>query len=84
MISEYCRELEILPKGSIKTKKIKNRSYYYLVYRDDNRVITKYLGKDESSLAHVKEQLTRRKQVEEIIKKLKEEKAQIKKLEAAL
>lgn len=41
-------ELEIskLPKGSIKKRKIGNRFYYYLQYRDNNKVIHKYLGKN--------------------------------------
>lgn len=84
MIAEYSRELETLPKGSIKPKKVKDKIYYYLIFRDGDKVITKYVGKDEKSLIPVQEQLVRRKQVEEIIKKLKEEKAQIKKLEAVL
>jgi len=46
--------------------------------------VSKYIGKDEESLIAVREQLTRRSQIEEIIKKLKEEKAQIKRLEAML
>ena len=46
--------------------------------------MSKYIGKDEESLIAVREQLARRSQIEEIIKKLKEEKAQIKKLEAML
>lgn len=84
MIVEYSRELETLSKGSIKPKKVKGKIYYYLTFRDGDKVITKYLGKDEESLTHIREQLARRKQVEKIIKKLKEEKIQIKKLEAVL
>ena len=72
--------------GSIRKKtQIKNgKTYYYLYYRDGKKVVSKYIGKDEESLITVREQLTRRSQIEEIIKKLKEEKAQIKKLEAML
>ena len=84
MIAEYNRELETLPKGSIKPKKVKGKVYYYLTFRDGDKVITKYVGKDEESLITIREQLARRKQVEEIIKKLKEERVQIKKLEAVL
>lgn len=84
MIAEYSRELQTLPKGSIKPKKVKDKIYYYLIFRDGDKVITKYVGKDEESVIPVRAQLARRKQVEEIIKKLKEEKAQIKKLEAVL
>lgn len=84
MIAEYSRELKALPKGSIKSRKVKDKSYYYLTFRDGDKVITKYVGKDEKFLVSIREQLARRKQVEEILKKLKEEKAQIKKLEAVL
>ena len=84
MIIEYNRELKTLPKGSIKPKKEKDKIYYYLIFRDGDKVITKYVGKDEASLISLREQLVRRKQIDEIIKKLKEEKTQIKKLEAIL
>lgn len=84
MIIEYKRELDTLPRGKI-TPKIKNgKTYYYLYYRDGKKVVSKYIGKDEESLIVVREKLIRRNQIEEIIKKLKEEKAQIKKLEAIL
>ena len=84
MIAEYRRELESLPKGSIKPKRVKDKTYYYLAYREGDKIITKYLGKDEAFLLSVREQLARRKQIEEIIKKLREEKTQIKRLEAIL
>lgn len=48
------------------------------------KVVSKYIGKNEDSLTSIREGLTRRSQIEEIMKKLKEEKAQIKKLEAML
>lgn len=84
MITEYNRELEALPKGSIKAKTVKDNVYYYLTYRNGDKVVTKYVGKDEEILKVLQEQLARRKQIEEILKKLKEERLQIKKLEAIL
>ncbi len=84
MLSAYIGELKILPKGSIKAKKSGNKVYYYLVFRDGDKVVTRYIGKDEESLRPIREQLERRKQVEEIIKKLKAENKQIKKMEAVL
>lgn len=84
MISAYNQELKTLPKGSIKTKKAGNRVYYYLIFRDGYKVVTKYVGKDEESLISIKEKLKRRKQIEEIIKKLKAENIQIEKFEAIL
>ncbi len=84
MLSAYNQELETLPKGTLNAKKIGNKIYYYLIFRDGGKVVTKYVGKDEESLIPIREQLERRKQVEEMIKKLKAEKIQIKKLEAVL
>ena len=84
MIIEYTKELETLPKGKITPKTVNGKTYYYLYYRDGKKVVSKYIGKDEESLMTIREGLARRSQVEEIIKKLKEEKGQIKKLEAML
>lgn len=84
MITEYKKELEALPRGKITPKTVNGKTYYYLYYRDRKKVVSKYICKDEESLSVLREQLIRRSQIEEIIKKLKEEKAQIKKLEAML
>ncbi|MBO5046467.1 MAG: hypothetical protein J6C93_06315 [Clostridia bacterium] len=84
MINEYTKELETLPKGKITPKTVNGKTYYYLYYRDGKKVVSKYVGKDEESLIAIREGLARRSQIEEIVKKLKEEKAQIKKLEAML
>ncbi len=84
MIAEYTRELDALPKGSVKTKNVSGRVYYYLVYRNGNKVVSKYIGKDEDSVKVISEQIVRRKQVEEILKRLTEEKSQIEKMEALL
>ena len=84
MIAEYQVELKTLPKGSIRIKKNRERVYYYLSFRDGKRVATKYIGKDEESIAPIREKLERRKQVEEILKMLSGEYEQIKKMEAVL
>ncbi len=84
MISEYEKELESLPKGSIKTKVIGNNCYYYLNYRDGKKVVSKYIGKDESNIEFIKDQLAKRHHIELMIKHLKSEQLQIKKLEAIL
>lgn len=84
MIIEYTNELETLPRGKITPKTVNGKTYYYLYYRDGKKVVSKYIGKNEDSLTSIREGLTRRSQIEEIMKKLKEEKAKIKKLEAML
>lgn len=84
MISEYTKELGTLAKGKITPKMINGRRYYYLYYRDGKKVVSKYIGNDEERLTAVREQLERRRQIEELLKMLKEERLQIKKLEASL
>ena len=84
MINEYMNELKSLPKGKIIPKLINGKIYYYLYYREGKKVISKYIGKDENNLIAINEQLIRRNQIERIIKKLKEEREKIKKLEVML
>ncbi len=84
MIEQYVKELENLPKGKITPKIVNGKTYYYLYFRNGGKIISKYIGKDEGDLILLREQLARRCQVEEMIKKLKEERAKIKKLEAML
>lgn len=84
MIAEYMRELETLPKGSVKQKIVNGNVYYYLVFRNETKIVSKYIGKDDKSVAIIKEQILRRKQVEEILKRLMEEKDKIEKMEAIL
>ena len=84
MLSEYIKELKSLPKGKITPKIVNGKTYYYLYYRDGKKVVSKYIGKDCEKLTSISDQLTRRRQIEEIIRKLEEEKKKIKKMEAML
>ncbi|MDO5448624.1 MAG: hypothetical protein Q4F70_03345 [Clostridia bacterium] len=73
MISAYEDELATLPKGYISIKHINNGEYFYLQFRDGKKVTSKYLGKDEKSIADIKAQLERRAQIEEVLSALREE-----------
>lgn len=83
MIDAYQEELDRLPQGSITAKTISGKRYYYLSYRSDGKVVTKYLGKEEA-LGAIRDKLDRRAQIESILKSLREEQAKIKKMEALL
>ena len=83
MIDAYQEELDRLPRGSITVKTISGKRYYYLSYRSDGKVVSKYLGKEEA-LGAIKDRLDRRAQIESILKSLREEQAKIKKMEALL
>ena len=84
MLERYEKELSLLPKGKITPKITKANTYYYLKYREGQKVCAKYIGMNEENIALVKEQLERRKVVERIVKELKEEQAKIKKMEAII
>lgn len=78
--SSYENQLERLPKGSVQKKVQNGKVYYYLAFRDSNRVITKYIGGD-SEAKKIKEQVEKRKHAVAMIKKIKEE---LKRIEKAL
>lgn len=62
---KYQNELKRLPKGSISVKEIGNNNYYYLAFRKKEKVIFKYLGKEDSiKLNQIEEQLRKRKDLE--------------------
>lgn len=66
------KNLEVLPKGNIKERKIAGKNYYYLQYRMGKKIVHKYLGKNRP---------------DNLIKQIKERKvlkAELKKVDEAL
>jgi len=64
MIDEsYSRLLRIweLPRGSISKKRINNHNYYYLQYRNGNKIFSRLLKKDE--LVVLRKQVNERKKL---------------------
>lgn len=82
MQSRYRQEIDQLPKGSLYLRKINQQQYYYLNYREKNKVVAKYLGRqDEPKIEDVKHNIAERKRFEELLKKLgREEKLLLKAL----
>ncbi len=80
MRSRYIEEIESLPKGSIVIRKIGKQEYYYLTYRENRKVVSKYLGKkEEVDIEQLKKDISKRKHFQEVIKDLKQEEKEIKK-----
>lgn len=73
MMDRYQSELLSLPKGSLIIKKIKGNSYYYLQYRDGQKTISKYIGKDDEKVHELQEKIKRRKHVQAMLRALQEE-----------
>lgn len=63
---EVERKIATLPRGNIQPKNIKGILYYYLQFRDGNKVKTKYVPKKE--LKDVKQKIKKRKELEAQLK----------------
>lgn len=72
MLQKYMAFLAELPKGTISEKKVNEKTYYYLKYREGKKVVSKYVGKQEVDT--LRQQIDRRKHIETMIKSLQEEK----------
>ena len=71
MLESYLQVKDKLPKGVLSEKRVGNRTYYYLKYRDGKRVISQYVpvGKVEE----IREQVEHRNHIEIMIRSLYEE-----------
>ncbi|MDR0469647.1 MAG: hypothetical protein LBH09_06695 [Peptococcaceae bacterium] len=84
LYDSYKKQLADLPKGSLQVKERNGKKYYYLVYRNDGKIVNDYAGNDEAIITELKEQLDRRKGIEKLLKGIKKEIALMNKvLEAA-
>jgi len=77
-MQEACQgEIYSLPKGSIVVKNISGNSYYYLKYRQNDKIKTDYIGKDENAADSVKRGIEKRKHLQGVLKRLRLEYKQI-------
>ena len=84
LCESYEKQLENLPKGSLRLKVRNSKNYYYLFYRRDGKVVSDYVGTDENTIDELKERLERRRGIENLLKGIKKELALMNKvLEAA-
>jgi len=73
LLGLYEKQLGALPKGSLRVKERGGKSYFYLSYRKDGKVVTDYVGNDETTLNSLKEQLERRQGIGRLCKAIKRE-----------
>lgn len=78
-ISSYQKECDKMPKGSLILKKINGRKYWYLAHREKSKVKTIYIcsENDDAKLNLIRENIKIRKEYENIIKNLKNNKKQL-------
>ena len=74
---KYRREIISLRKGSIMKKSISNGNYYYLKYRQGNKIRNDYIGKDEKVAEEIRLEIEKRKYLEGVLKRLQLEYKQI-------
>lgn len=73
MTAKYREQLDLLPKGTITARTVKNSTYYYLKYREGQKVISQYIPQKDAEF--VRKQIERRKHIETMIRSLQEERA---------
>ena len=73
MIQKYESELYRLPKGTLITKSIKGNQYCYLQYRNGQKTVSEYIGRDREKIEEIKEQIERRRHIQTMLKALNEE-----------
>jgi len=80
MQKSYKKQIESLPKGKIILKTIKTKEYYYLLYRDYEKVRTDYLGsKAKFDTEELQKNIEKRRYFQETLAKLLLEEKEIRK-----
>ena len=77
MQEAHKREIAALRKGSITTKAISGKNYYYLKYRQGDKVKNDYIGKDENAVETIRQEIEKRKYLQGVLKRLRVEYRQI-------
>lgn len=71
------RELEnnisSLPRGSIKERKVKDKTYYYLAYRENKKVINQYIGAEPLEAKKLSSLIMKRKALKNQLKQLQKD-----------
>ena len=76
----YSKNMQSLRKGSLTVKNINGNEYYYLIYRDGEKVKTEYIGiKGKTDLKNIKKELKDRENYRTQILQLKKEEKELRK-----
>lgn len=81
LLDMYDRKISECVRGSFSVKKRGSHSYYYLAYREDNRVKFVYVGKEDSPpVKEIAEQIEKRQRYEKMRKKSKKNLEEVRRL----
>jgi len=79
LLYNFKKELSVFPKGSLSRKRRGNSFYVYRAYRKGDKVIFKYIGREDSDkVKNTKEQIQKRRELENKIKEVKSTLAEVK------
>ena len=68
-VKRYREKIAKLPKGSVSVKTRGKNAYLYLTYRENNKIISEYVGNVESDKAiEILGQIKERKEYEKLLK----------------
>ncbi len=73
MQKELNKKIRPLPKGSLKERKVKDKRYYYLAYRENGKVVNKYIGDDPAAAAKVLKLIEERRSYEYRLRELQKD-----------
>ena len=77
----YSKQIDDLPKGKIVVRRKRKSDYYYLEYREKEKIIYKYLGPVLSfDISNLQSQIEERKILCERVKNLKKEEKEMRKV----
>ena len=65
MLTKYRDELSQLPKGTLSVKVVNGKDYFYLKFRENNKVCSKYIRQAEIDI--VRQKIEKRKHIEAMI-----------------
>ena len=81
----YSKNMQSLRKGSLTVKNINGNEYYYLIYREGEKVKTEYIGiKGKTDLNSIKKELKDRENYRKQILQLKKEEKELRRAIKAL
>jgi hypothetical protein len=67
----FQRELAGLPRGSLVIQKIGNNDYCYLKYRENGKLVSRYVGRADQHQAALEAQIVQRKKLEAALRRIK-------------
>ena len=65
---EFKNKISRLPKGTVKERRVKDNTYYYLAYRENGKVINKYIGDNSLEAEKISKLVEGRKDYEKQLK----------------